>query len=247
LISALLEVKDSMDMTEVEWLACDHPQPMLAFMRGKASDRKYRLCILNCCYYIRHLLVDKTYGCVIEVAERFVEGLADDSALAAPRALAKHFAWWGSNKGSAGPLWDAGWYMDAYMGASVNATDPDAPAVLALALTMDNAQAAAVELCGPWAMALGVSPTVMTAILRDIFHTPYRGVVMRARWRRWNGGLVCKLAQTIYNDRAFDQLPILADALEEAGCNEVDILNHCRQPGEHVRGCWVVDLLLNKS
>ena len=55
------------------------------------------------------------------------------------------------------------------------------------------------------------------------------------------------LANLIYDERAFDRLPILADALEDAGCDDADILRHCREPGEHVRGCWVVDLLLGKS
>ncbi len=48
-------------------------------------------------------------------------------------------------------------------------------------------------------------------------------------------------------DRAFDRMPILADALQDAGCDNLNILNHCRQPGEHVRGCWVVDLLTGRS
>jgi hypothetical protein len=59
--------------------------------------------------------------------------------------------------------------------------------------------------------------------------------------------MVQTLAQAIYDHKAFDRMPILADALEEAGCTEEDILNHCRQPGEHVNGCWVVDLLLGKA
>jgi hypothetical protein len=63
----------------------------------------------------------------------------------------------------------------------------------------------------------------------------------------WLTLTVRQLAQAIYDDRAFDRLPILADALEDAGCDNADILNHCRQPGEHVRGCWVVDLLLGKE
>ncbi|MBI1831034.1 MAG: hypothetical protein HYR84_06255 [Planctomycetes bacterium] len=54
------------------------------------------------------------------------------------------------------------------------------------------------------------------------------------------------LAQTIYDERRFADMPLLADALTEAGCTDANILNHCRQPGEHVRGCWVVDLLLGK-
>jgi hypothetical protein len=63
----------------------------------------------------------------------------------------------------------------------------------------------------------------------------------------WNDGIVIKLAQAIYEERAFDRLPILADALEEAGCSDTEILAHCRGPGPHVRGCWVVDLLLGKE
>jgi hypothetical protein len=66
-------------------------------------------------------------------------------------------------------------------------------------------------------------------------------------WLAWNDRTVVKLAQAIYNEKAFDRLPILADALEDAACSDVDILAHCRGPGPHVRGCWVVDLLLGKE
>jgi hypothetical protein len=66
-------------------------------------------------------------------------------------------------------------------------------------------------------------------------------------WLAWNGGTVVNLAQAIYEECAFDHLPILADALEEAGCADSSVLDHCRLPGLHVRGCWVVDLLLDKE
>jgi hypothetical protein len=59
--------------------------------------------------------------------------------------------------------------------------------------------------------------------------------------------MIVKIARSIYDDRLFSDLPVLADALEEAGCTDSDILNHCRQPGEHVLGCWAVDLLLGKK
>jgi hypothetical protein len=58
---------------------------------------------------------------------------------------------------------------------------------------------------------------------------------------------VAQLAQAIYDERAYDRLPSLAEALEQAGCTNTDILNHCRRPGEHVRGCWVVDLILARK
>jgi hypothetical protein len=72
-------------------------------------------------------------------------------------------------------------------------------------------------------------------------------VALDPAWLAWNAGTVRKMAQAIYDDRAFDQLPILADALEEAGCANRDILDHCRSGGDHVRGCWVIDLLLGKE
>ena len=65
--------------------------------------------------------------------------------------------------------------------------------------------------------------------------------------RRWLTSTVLGLARAIYADRAFDRLPILADALEDAGCDDADVLAHCRGDGPHVRGCWVVDLVLGKT
>jgi hypothetical protein len=66
-------------------------------------------------------------------------------------------------------------------------------------------------------------------------------------WLKWNDGTVLRLAQSIDDQRAFDRLPILADALEEAGCTNTDVLDHCRDAVKHVRGCWVVDLILGKE
>jgi hypothetical protein len=83
-------------------------------------------------------------------------------------------------------------------------------------------------------------------LLRCVFGNPFRSVAVEASWLRWNAATVPRVAQAIYHERHFDQLPILADALEEAGCTDGDILAHCRQDQEHARGCWVVDLLLGK-
>jgi ATP-dependent Clp protease ATP-binding subunit ClpA len=66
-------------------------------------------------------------------------------------------------------------------------------------------------------------------------------------WLSWRGGTVAKIAQVINADRHWEDLPILADALEEAGCTNQEILNHCRRPGDHSRSCWVIDLLLGKA
>ncbi|MBN9117823.1 MAG: hypothetical protein J0I06_01415 [Planctomycetes bacterium] len=81
-------------------------------------------------------------------------------------------------------------------------------------------------------------------IFRDIFGNPFCPVAVEPSWLTSD---VRALATGIYEDRAFDRMPILADALQDAGCDNDDILSHCRQPGEHVRGCWVVDLVLGKK
>src|SRR5262245_25201821 len=82
-------------------------------------------------------------------------------------------------------------------------------------------------------------------LIRDILGNPFRELpTIETQWFAWNGGALWNMAQAIYNERAFDRMPILADALEDAGCDDADILRHCRGPGEHVRGCWLIDLLL---
>ena len=74
-----------------------------------------------------------------------------------------------------------------------------------------------------------------------------RPIVLRHECLLWNDGLVVKLAQAVYDEEAFDRLPVLADALEEAGCTGAGILDHCRQPGTHTRGCWVLDYILGNN
>jgi hypothetical protein len=102
-------------------------------------------------------------------------------------------------------------------------------------------------------------------LLRCIFGNPSRHTSVQASWLAWilgspsrhrsvdasclawNGGAVVKVAQAIYDDRAFERLTLRADALEDAGCTDPELLGHLRGPGPHVRGCWAVDLVLGKS
>jgi hypothetical protein len=81
-------------------------------------------------------------------------------------------------------------------------------------------------------------------LVRDIFGNPFHHVTHDPSWLT---PTVTSLATAIYEERAFDRLPILADALEDAGCTHAYILSHCRSGGEHARGCWVVDLLLGRE
>jgi hypothetical protein len=94
-------------------------------------------------------------------------------------------------------------------------------------------------------------------MLRDIFGNPFRGGIYGNPFRSfpplpndvlaWNDSTVPRLAQAIYDDRTFDRLPLLADALLDAGCADEELIRHCRSEGPHVRGCWPVDQILGKS
>jgi hypothetical protein len=85
------------------------------------------------------------------------------------------------------------------------------------------------------------------ALLRDVVGNPFRPATLAPAWLAWKDGVVLEQAQEIYDHRTFDRLPILADALEQAGCDNAKILAHCRGPQPQVRGCWVVDLILGKE
>jgi hypothetical protein len=85
------------------------------------------------------------------------------------------------------------------------------------------------------------------AMLHDLFGNPFRPVVVPASWLAWEGGTIGHLAQAVYDERSFDRLPILADALEEAGCADGRLLHHLHNGGEHFRGCWALDALLGKE
>ncbi|MBA4190361.1 MAG: hypothetical protein C0467_20430 [Planctomycetaceae bacterium] len=82
-------------------------------------------------------------------------------------------------------------------------------------------------------------------LLRDIIGNPFRPTTLSSAW--WSDTAV-SLAKHIYESRDFSAMPILADALQDADCDNDDVLNHCRDPQQvHVRGCWVVDLVLGKN
>jgi hypothetical protein len=82
------------------------------------------------------------------------------------------------------------------------------------------------------------------AAVHEVFGNPFRPVAVEPAWRTAD---VMLLARGIYAEKAFDRMPILADALQDAGCDNATVLDHCRGEGPHVRGCWVVDLVLGRE
>jgi hypothetical protein len=85
---------------------------------------------------------------------------------------------------------------------------------------------------------------VQAAVLRDIAGNPYRPIELEPAWRT---ATAVSIAERIFEERDYAALPVLADALEDAGCEVPELLSHCRSVGAHVRGCWVVDLVLGRS
>jgi hypothetical protein len=238
-------------MTEQEWLECGDPQKMLGFLRGKARDRKLRLFACACCRQVWHLLPDEKVRGAVEAAERFADGLADAQELEAARLAALRFC----RRGGGAPyaamecaecaetegdmLWSAG-ATAAYAAKAASKSRRRGPPpgwVAEYGLP-----------AGLYARSAGMARKAIDAthatILRCIFGNPSRAERVDPMWVTRT---VARLAAGIYQDRAFDHLLILADALEDAGCDDAAILGHLRGPGPHVRGCWAVDLLLGKT
>jgi hypothetical protein len=214
-----------MMMTEQEWLECADPQKMLEFLRGKASERKLRLFACAWCRSVWDLLVEDLFRAAVEAAERFADGLASRKDLAAAKKASGAALEGHGLAGVSGPAYCA----------------------LACAWSTTRTPVASATLYPMWVFTEEAQRKLQASILRDLFGNPFRPVAVNPTWLAWNRGTVVKLAQDIYDQRDFDRLPILADALEEAGCTDADILTHCRGPGPHVRGCWPVDLALARS
>jgi hypothetical protein len=237
-------------MTEAEWLACSHQDVMLRYLRRyrprKASDRKLRLFACACCRRTWSLLTDERSRAAVEAAERFADGQIDVSSLEAAAAAARqaNSALWEANVQSGYQLQ----FASAAATAVCHLTQPDLRPVLA-SIGMNCASA----ICAAQGQTRAeeirpLEEQKQAAIVRDLFANPFRRLpFVRSDTRAWNDSTIPKIAQAIYDEPAFDRLPVLADALEDAGCDDADILKHCRGEGPHLRGCWVVDLLLGKQ
>ncbi|OAI46028.1 hypothetical protein AYO44_12155 [Planctomycetaceae bacterium SCGC AG-212-F19] len=262
-------------MTEQEWLSCSDPQLSLEFLRGKASDRKLQMFACACARLMPHLMAVPQLAQLVEIAERNVDGAALDAelliameaALHLPHAPRKnytevdggythydivedggidlsysveYFRTLHHREAVEGALWTtfAVW-KESWPKAS-RGMEQVQRATLTFATSCDRGY----HLCRSAVEHWFTESPKQAALLRDIFNSPFRPIAVDSRWRT---STVTSLAQGIYDKRAFDRMPILADALEDSGCDNAEVLNHCRQPGVHVRGCLLIDLLLGKE
>jgi hypothetical protein len=232
-------------MTEAEWLACTDPQPMLEFLRGKASDRKLRLFACACCRSVPYLLADWRSQRAVEVAERVADGLAGQEELAEAHQAAErtHFlgAWQASHAGA----WEAS--CRAARWAAKGAAYPAAKRAARAAKATGAGNWAAVHRAALDA-ALASARTAQAALLRDIIANPFRPPPpLASAVLAYSGGAVPRLAEPIYAAGRFEDLPVLADLLEEAGLTDAELLGHLRGPGPHVLGCHALDAVLGKT
>jgi hypothetical protein len=231
-------------MTEAEWLACTDPQAMLEFLEGKTSLRKLRLFAVACCRRIWRSLNEHGRRAV-EAAEGFADGLvgADElreAGIAAHQVVDDFYDT--ANVSGQGVVLTGG--LAAAEAAYIACTTSSMPAALGRA-----SQFAVLALGDP---AEGV---VQCRFLRDIFADPLRPMPsVESAWLSWGNGVVRRLAEAAYRERSLPdglldarRLTVLADALEDAGCTDADLLGRLRGLGPHVRGCWAVDLLLDRS
>lgn len=219
-------------MTEEEWLKEKDPTAMLAFLRGKVTERKLRLAACAFGLSAWDMQPNRRVHRILELVERYADELATEGELATVHQIALEGAT--SQRTSA--------YHSAYR-ALADASD------LGTAVLFDTprvSELSALDSFWPWDW-WRYGRRIRKLNIRwvwCIFGNPFRPVALDPSWLTTT---VLALANGIYADKAFDRMPILADALQDEGCDNEDILNHCRQPGEHVRGCWVVDLLLGKQ
>ena len=219
-------------MTEAEWLACAEPKAILEFLDAKLFKRKLRLFGVSCCRHVWEMFPNETCRAAVEVAERFADGSATPQELTKVARLLRRQAF---ARGLDRPGQRARWIAWQMVNEPWNSLD---------------VSSGTIELLGQFATpgkkksARKDENTRQCASLRDIFGTPFRSVAFSPEWRT---DTVLSLASQMYESRDFSAMPILADALQDASCDSDDILNHCRGDGPHVRGCWVVDLVLGKE
>jgi hypothetical protein len=234
-------------MTEAEWQGCADPVSLLAFLEGKVSERKLRLFACACCRRVERFLVDRRSRQLIEVSELFADGRSTAHRLQS--------AWEKADEAEQAIRLD----VAAVACPPASAKRTSAQAVLhlgvdlglfeAILLTVETMGEAARETWGEAADLAGAAAeeAAQAALLRDLIGDPFRPVRVAPEWLAWSDGAVRKVAAGIYDERAFERMGILGDALEEAGCCDEVILGHCRDQGDHALGCWLLDLILVKD
>jgi hypothetical protein len=219
-------------MTEAEWLTWVNAEPMLRGLADSFGGDKLRL--FGCVVYRRVWnLLDDDLRCLLEATE---EWAVSDISL---------------------DQWQLAW--NRYLKCLPGPRAPDDAQAIRSIVTSTYSYVLSAVWHAAWRVrrraVLQASDNTnkqldkaekkwQSVVLRDLYGNPFRPVTFSPDWYT---DTVVTLARQMYETRDFSAMPILADALQDAGCDSEDILSHCRGEGPHVRGCWVVDLVLGKQ
>jgi hypothetical protein len=253
-----------MPMTEAEWVGSVNVGEMLSYLkqevrvaRSPKGRRKLRFFACGCCRQIWQLIEDERSRRIVEISEQRADGLADCRELAEAKAAAES-AW-------------SGYGADvASAGLSSMARIRGVGAAIGTALqtaAKESYEAARVASFGAlcavgayWSIdwpspAWDAQEINQSDMIRCIFGNPFRpSPPLPPAVLAWNDGTVRRIAEGIYHERRMPEgtldkarLAILSDALLDAGCDDEQLMGHCRSDGPHLRGCWAIDLILGKS
>jgi hypothetical protein len=238
-------------MTEAEWLACRRVDEMLRFLKKEKAvtrvprgRRKLRLFACACCRQVWELIEDDGARRLVEYSESRADGnpdAPDRATVEVASAAAKVKA----DRDCAGL---GSMALRRRVAAAISAATHTAEEESYEAARVGSG-CARCAVGGHWGPS-DVNPAweeceqKQVGVLRDLFGNPFRAVVFSRAWRTDTS---VALARQMYEARDFSSMPILADALQDAGCDNADILDHCRGLGPHVRGCWCVDLVLGRE
>jgi hypothetical protein len=222
-------------VTEDDWLKSTDPGPMLDYLGTKADPNLLRLFVCACVRRVWHLLDDERSKRAVEVAEAFADCRVLDGELrAAYAAAAAGSAYTGAARAAARSVAAAAADVWVYAAGARAAGARVAAQVAARAEARSAADATVAKV-----------RAAQANLVRCLFN-PFKPVrPIEPAILRWDGGSVVKIADTICQQRRLCDMPVLADALEEAGCTDRIILDHCRGP--HARRCFVLDLILRPS
>jgi hypothetical protein len=237
----------------LDLLPIDPSRPGLS----RAGERKLRLALCACCRRVRGSLGPEGRAAVA-AAESHADGALPAAALRAASARA------GAEAGAAGRFtagnqacWAAAWVAQERLchpdqvlrSAATAAAFAAAPYERLLEEINEAGEGGPQPLNALWRAAYEAERAAQAALLREVLgeRTPGPRPRLPRGWRAWEDGTVPRLAAHVYAAGDFAALPVLADALEDAGCADAGLLGHLRGPGPHVRGCWALDLLLDHA
>ena len=215
-------------MTEAHWNELAFPIPLLNFLRldRRLMPRKSRLFACGCARLVWPNLAEAEIRFTVETAERFIENQESAIGLEIAHRIARDT--YDNNPGDR--VLEFGFHISE---ATINET-LIASITFELLLTMSEA---------PRDLGIATVNRRLASLVREVF--PHSDRPFELSWRTV---AVHDLASGMYESRDFSAMPILADALEEAGCHNAAVLRHCRDSNhEHIRGCWVLDLILGKE